>query len=275
MIKQDVVQENLEVNNLDLAEARKVYVMDEEGGYIQAKEHKGIWNVTKDMLGCIASKTYNIIQHRDVMRTVLNAMRNLNLNYCVDVKVDGHRIFVDVEFPDAKIGLKEVGEEFISGLRLINSYDKTTGLLILPRIKRLVCSNGMVVNRFVSGCAIRHNQKLAEDFEGVIEKTLKNVINSSEVLKNLVNASIADSVEWQYVELVLKNLIKREKHIKEILDRLEKKETVTRWDLYNAITDYATHGEQLKPTIENWLQNKSQVLLEKPLEVFQEKEVLN
>ncbi len=255
---------------LDVAEEREVWIKN--GELYKTEDYKAIWNISKDKLGCIASNQYNIIQHNDVVNSLTKALENLNIKFNSKLREDTHRIFMDVEFEDAKIELKEVGEEFTCGMRLINSYDKTTGLIIVPMLKRLVCSNGMVMKVFSKGYAIRHNQKLVGDFEAIIERTLNEMINNSENLKIMINKCIGDSVEWELVDTILKNLIGRKKHIEAITLMLEEKKDISRWDLYNAITQYATHGEQLKPSIENWLQNKSQKLLENPLENYIEVE---
>jgi hypothetical protein len=272
---------------LDLAEERKVFVIEEyliknirDALAEQSKEllaefdktlskNKGIWNITQDSLGCVATDGYNLIQHREVVLAVEQTVGNLNIPHDSTIRVDGHRIFYDINFKHEK--LKVLGEEFTCGFRLINSYDKTTGLLILPRLERLVCLNGMVIKKLVPGYCIRHNQKIAENFQAIIEKALKQMINSDKKLQQMVEVCIGDSVEWQIVDTIMSNLIGRKNHIEGIMSKLEHTDRVTRWELYNAITNYATHGEQLKPNVENWLQNKAQRLLDRPLVMYSRK----
>jgi len=260
---------------VDVAEEREVFIPTSGGDMKKAEDYKAIWNLSSNSLGCIASKGYHIIQHREVIKSLFTALKNLNINFTFNLKKDNHRIFMDIRFPDVKLYVDgEVGEEFIGGLRLVNSYDKTTGLLILPRLERLVCSNGMVVRKFVGGFTIRHNQKLILDFERLIERAMNDMINGCDKLKAMVSTCIADSIEWDAVETVLENLIFRKKHIEPIFEIIKKKDVVTRWDIYNAVTQYATHSTQIKPSIEAWLQNKAEKLLETPLEVFNvEKEI--
>ena len=265
------------IETLDVAQEREVFIPSSSGDLKRANDYKAIWNMNTNTLGCIASKKYNIIQHKDVVKSIFTALDNLNIQYVKELKVDGHRIFLDIKFPDAKLLVKEQGEEFIGGLRLINSYDKTTGLLILPRLDRLACLNGMIVSKFLPGYSIRHNQKMVENFQGIIEKSLNEMINSCDIFKALINNCLADSVEWEIAEIVLLNLLRRKKHTELILQRLEgngKNSKVTRWDIYNAITSYATHGEQLKPNVESWLQNKAQLLLQTQLSNLSDKNIL-
>lgn len=265
-----------EVEDLDVAESRKVMIPNASGNLVEATDYQAVWNLSKNSLGCIASKEYNIIQHPTVVNALFTAINGLNIKYTSHMRTQGHKLFLDIAFPDTKLlvqakegGLVK-GEEFIGGIRLINSYDKTTGLLILPRLCRVVCSNGMIMNKFMTGYSIRHNQALVKDFESVIEKSLNDMVNSCDKLKAVINNCIADSIEWKVLEIVLENLIAYEKHrvkIKEILrTNVPQGNKLTRWDIYNAVTQYATHGSQLKPSIETWLQNKAQYLLETNLE---------
>lgn len=267
-------QTAFDFEQLDVAEERKVYVKLPNGKFRRSKVHKGIWNLNKNHLSCIASDKYNIIQHKRVVKAIIEALRNLNIEFQHRLKGDGDRIFLDISFPSAKIYVDK-GEEFIGGIRLVNSYNKTTGLLILPRLERLVCSNGMVVSKgFLKAYTIRHSQKLVEDFSNLIEKSINEMIDSSDKLKAMVNDCIADSVEWNLVEKIFQNLIYRKKHIEEIMKILEEKETVNKWNIYNSITQYATHGEQLKPNVEAWLQKKAEMLLTTPLKnYYEEKEI--
>lgn len=258
----------LDLEQLDVAEERSIYIKQPSGKFLKAKDHKAVWNLNQNALGCIASSEYNIIQHRHVVKSLIEALNNLNVQFTHKLQTDGNRIFLDIEFPSAKIYVQK-GEEFVAGIRLVNSYNKTTGLLILPRLVRLVCTNGMVMHQgFLQAYTIRHTQKLAEDFQGIVEKSIKSMIDGSVHLKAMINDCISDSIEWKLAEKVYANLLHRKKHIEEIFKRLEHKDQVTRWDLYNAITDYATHGEQLKPTIETWLQRKAERLLTTPLENY-------
>lgn len=260
--------------NFDVAESRPVFTQTAGGTLLKLPEHQAVWNMSKDCLGCIASQEYKIIQHNAVVGSLFQALQNLNINFKHEARQGNNTLFLDVEFPDTKINVMK-GEEFIAGLRIINSYNKTTGLMILPRLDRCVCSNGMIVSSFLKGYNIRHTQKIAEDFQEIIEKALNEMINSSPKLKAVIENCMEDSVEFVLAEKVLYNLLRTEKHSKAIAERLqlEKKAVVTRWDIYNAITDYVSHGSQLKPTVEQAIQMKAQKLLSTNTALLQELEV--
>jgi len=99
-----------------------------------------------------------------------------------------------------------------------------------------------------------------------------------------------DSIEWNTACKILEKLFGQVKHREEILKRLgialievkdkktkkktvsytwnneqEKKAKFTRWEIYNAVTNYLTHGEQITPHIENLFHKKAEKLLTTPL----------
>ena len=250
---------------LDVAEKRPIFVG--EGNLTAEKKWEAVWNVDKNIMAAIVSKEYKIVQHREVVQSFQDACAGLNIKHRIDVRNFGNRIFADVTFPDSKLYVAK-GEEFVVGFRLINSYDKSTGVHIVPRLVRLVCANGMVVDvkGFVGGFSYRHNQEMVQNFAGYIEKALAETIESNDKLKAMVNDCIGDSVEWIVAEKMLQYLVGKKKHFLQVEKNIDKTKPITRWDVYNAITKYATHGEQLKPNIEMWLQKKAQETLVTPSE---------
>lgn len=254
-----------EIEHLDAAEERPVFSTDSYGSSYRLDDYKAIFNLGKNETAAIVSPQYKLIQHRDVATSFLDACERLNIKTESKIRDQGHRIFMDVSFPSAKLYVQK-GEEFIAGFRLINSYDKTTGIMILPMLKRLICSNGMVVETgLIRSFCYRHNCEVAAQFESYVEKALAETISANVKLKAMVNDCIGDSAEWAILDNILPALIKREKHIEQIKNRLQGLTEVTRWDLYNAITHYATHGQQLTPSVEMWLQGKAQTVLSTPL----------
>jgi hypothetical protein len=201
----------------------------------------------------------------------------------------GNRAFADIDFPDNKVDLKEVGEKFTSGIRLINSYDKSTGLFVIPRFTRLACSNGMVLTANEKTLSVKHHTKMVAEIEGFIERKINEIINMNDDLKGWVNGCMKDSIEWKICCKIVEKLFKQIKHREEVLKRIgisvieikdkksnkksvsyvwndpqQKKNKITRWEIYNAVTQYLTHGEQVTPHIENLFQKQAEKLLVTP-----------
>jgi hypothetical protein len=235
------------------------------------KKFRAVTNQNTGKTVAMVSDGYFLAQHSEVVGSVTDALMNLNIKADASVRNDGNRVFVDIEFPESKL-YASVGEEFFCGIRVINSYNKTTGIMVLPRLVRLACANGMVVNvGWVHEFNIKHTQKLAEDFSKTVQIMIKEMVGSNEKFKAMMNNCIGDSVEWELLDKIMSKLVDgRNKHLEAIkkllVEKYAKDKTApTRWDVYNAFTDYATHGEQIKPSIEQWIQSRAQKLLIMPL----------
>jgi len=252
----------------DRAERRAVWIQNGDAK-IEDNKHFAVWNIDKQKVSSIVSDRYNLVQHKHVVDEVVEAIGNLNLDMDAIVRNGGDKIFVDISFKASKMYVQK-GEEFFQGIRIVNSYDKTTGIMILPQLVRLACSNGMVVNvGWVKEFCVSHTSKLAEDFAQIIPKMIQQMTESSSKFKAMLNGCIGDSIEWEIMDRIMNGLVcDRKTHFEQIKLKLQEicgDKIPTRWDLYNAFTSYATHGKQIKPSIENWLQNRAQKVLVTPL----------
>ncbi len=249
----------------DRAEMRDVHIVKDGEDYL-SKRHMGVWNVDRNELACLAPRSYTVIQHRYATECLIEAISSLNIKAMVVLKKSRHGIHIDFDFPNSKFELTEVGESFTTGIRVVSDYSQVAGLMIAARVTRLACSNGMVVNDIVRPTRIKYTEQLTLTVEGLIDKVIRDIISNDRKLANMVSVCMADSVEWQAVKLLTKALFQKNKHVGEILSRLkcDPSGRVTRWDFYNAVTNYASSGLRLRPEIDAWLQNKAQKVLKTP-----------
>lgn len=277
-------------NNLDKSKLVPLQIND--GGVIKnVTKFNGVYNISKGDFCTIVSPNYNLIQHKQYIDNFAQALDRLNIKYKMIIKQQGNKVFADIEFTEKKHKFKELNEEFMIGLRLVNSYNKTTGLGILARYKRLACMNGMIVTRDENVFTVKHNSKLLNELESFIEKRINLIISNSEELKNWVSNSMKDSIEWTTVCKILEKIILQRNHREEILKQLnismievkekntkkvkikyvldnKEKKKLTRWDIYNAVTYYLSHGEQITPHIEECYQKHAEKILMNPLKVL-------
>lgn len=250
----------------DRAEMRDVHIIKDNIDYL-SRRHMGVWNLDKNELACLAPKNYMVIHHKYATECIIDAITSLNIKAEAKLKTSRHGIHIDFDFPDSRIELSEVGESFTSGIRLVNEYDKVQGLVISAKVTRLACSNGMIVNDIVKPHRIKYTEELKQTVEGLIDKIIRDIVSNDSKLANMVSICMKDSAEWQTVRLLLKALFRKKKHVKEILARTTNNESgrITRWDFYNAITNYASDsGRRLKPQVDEFLQNKAQKILATP-----------
>jgi hypothetical protein len=251
----------------DRAEMRDVHVVKDREDYLSTR-HMGVWNIDKNELACLAPKSYMVIQHRYAVECLIEALASLNIRAQAQLKQSKHGVQIDFDFPDSKFELTEVGESFTTGVRVVSDYSQVAGLVIGARVTRLACSNGMVVNDIVKPKRIKYTEELKIMVEGLIDQIVRDIIADDDKLANIVSLCMRDSVEWPAVRLLTRALFKEKSHIKEILTRIKPNQDgrVTRWGLYNAVTNYASSsGRRLSPQIDAWLQNKAQRILATPI----------
>lgn len=256
---------SLSAKGFDTATMKPVFIGEDK---IEDKNHYAVWNNDRKKVSSIVSPQYELIQHSDVVSEVIESLQGLNLKGTARVSDGGDVVFIDITFNDAKLFVTK-GEEFYQGIRIVNSYNKTTGIQVMPHLVRLACNNGMVMSvNFYKEFNVTHTSKLAKDFSQIIPVMLNTMVTNNDKFKQLVESCIGDSVEWDAMKTIIANLLKCEKHQESVLGIINengKKEKYSRWDFYCAITSYATHSDRLSPTLQNFLQNKAQVVLQKPL----------
>lgn len=167
----------------DRAEVRDVHVIKEQDDYL-CKDIMGVWNVDKNVLACLGPKNYAVIQHKHAVESLIDAITSLNIKATAELQISKHGIFVDFDFPESKFELKEVGEQFTTGIRIVNRYDLVASLVISPRVTRLACSNGMIVTDIIKSQRIKFTEEMNITIEGVIDKIIKDIITNDEELAN-------------------------------------------------------------------------------------------
>jgi predicted regulator of amino acid metabolism with ACT domain len=157
---------------------------------------------------------------------------------------------------------------------------------------RKICQNGMSLGSVMNGIkeVTYHigKEKNIQIIREVTHQFINNVISSSSVLQEYVNNSIKDSIAYQEVLTVMNRYLKISKHrneiaellgfsVIEIYDKATKKHTfqymperiteknLSRWELYNAITSYASHND-LNYQVETNLQEAAQKILKNSYE---------
>lgn len=282
-----------EINNV-LERLDKAAIVDlkiNDGGVIKdVNNFKGVYNVSQGKFCSAVTPSYTLVQHKEYFKSFAEALDRLNINYKATFKTNGNQAFADFDFIDKNLKFDKLDEEFATGIRLINSYNKSLGVIVAPRYTRLACTNGMILTRSAEVLSFKHTSKEIRNMSGFVEQKINFIISQDEMLRNWVSDSMGDSIEWKAVCSVLEKLIKIRKHREEILKRLDisivdvtdektKKKGITyvtdkddikskkfnRWEIYNAMTHYLTHGEHITPNLESYYHKHAEKLLKTKL----------
>lgn len=271
-----------QVNNLDKATLCPLH-FDFYGVMKEALGYKAVYNLNNNKYCCSVSDEYQVIQHSDFFNKVLDSFERLNIPIKVNVMQHKNKAYMDIIYLDDTQNLKltNVGEEFHKGIRVINSYDKTTGVILSAKFERLACSNGMVIRGFNAIINNKHNALELIDFDKFLHNGLNKVFSSNEKLSQWIELCLTDSTEWKTALKIVSALFKDRKHKIAILKELginteitgkkgQQKETFTiadelskktRWEIYNAITSYCSHNPKLRISQESQFQRIGEKVL--------------
>lgn len=275
--------------NLD--SAKTVSIKIDDGGVIKDVDNfKGVYNIGQGKFCAAVVPHYNLVLHKQYFDSFAKAMDRLKLKYTMSIKQVGNRAFADIEFVGRNLKYKKLNEEFTTGIRLINSYNKSTGLHVVPRFTRLACMNGMILTRSEKTLSVKHHSKIVAEIESFVERKLGEIISNNDDLEHWVSTSINNSIEWKVCCKIIEKLFEQLKHREEILKHLNigvvevtdkktkkksisyvwndkslKKDKFTRWSVYNAITQYISHGEHISPHVEDLFHKKAEKILITPL----------
>lgn len=275
-------------NKLD--KATMIDLQFDDGGVVKdIKRFRGVYNISKGEECAAVAPYYNLIRHKEYIDGFAQALDRINIKYSMKIESMGNRVYADINFENRNLKFDKLNEEFTTGIRLANSYNKTSGVVVAPLYTRLACTNGMVLTRAEKAFSVKHNDKRLLEIQGFIEKQLNGIISSSQELQMWVSRSMHDSIEWKLAIRILEKMFLQYNHREQILERLgiamikkkekelkyvdyvwnnenEKKDKFTRWEIYNAITHYVSHGEHMTPFINDYFQKKAERILITPLE---------
>jgi hypothetical protein len=252
----------------------------------QTDEYKAIVNETRGELAMIASDSYAIIQHQDVLNAIHDELRHKNIDVSGTIRNMGNVFCADLIFGSKNAPVKDEATGIKVGMRVMNSYNRKTAFRIECFGFRAICSNGMVLGKVLYANEITFHsgrEKSMEEIRKKVSDFIANSVSNSQTLQTYVNASMKDSIAWTELGKLLEKLFIDKKHrvaiakkfgisIIEIEDKRTKKvkyeyvletdgtKKINRWTLYNSMTEYATHNK-FTLGVETKIQNAAQEVL--------------
>lgn len=250
--------------------------------FVSVNKYKFVWNIDKARVSNSVNINYQIIQHRDIFTCVYGGLNNLKLDVHGWLDNYGDLVSMDLIFK----GLDKVddGEKGIDlGIRVMNSNNKSSSFRLEMFAYRSYNDTRMALGDTipdVKDMKIHFGINVIdlEYIKAMTERFVKKVINNSGALQKLVSNCMADSIEWEVCEAILKNSIKSKKFMREIAKTIgvnvveaidhktkkvkwnficEPKKQINRWDLYNAVTSIISHDLQLKRAAQVSLEKNS------------------
>jgi len=252
----------ISISSLDKAAPTDIY-----WGNVQhpqkSERHLGVVNMTTGKLASINSEGYQIIQHGDVAQAIVETLGRLNLNVKGRINNYGNKFCADLAFQKEGLEIQDDAQGIKLGIRVMNSYDKSSSFRLEMYGFRMICQNGMSFGKrfgvIESTIHYGSREKNLAAISKITEGFIARVIESSAIMQSYVNDMIGDSLEYNMAIRIIRAMFKK-KHSKQIISRLEN--CKSRWEMYNAVTNYITHGEHLTPNVQTYLEKLSQKIMD-------------
>lgn len=148
---------------------------------------------TNQILSVVDSKYYKLITHKQVQELVFDFLSKLNIQFeplPPECTRTGTRFSQTILFPKLKFNinttLKELQkDDFIPGIFLKNSYDKSTPVCWDYGILRVVCQNGNAILNSTERLILRHTQSI-ENVSKLQQNLLRGLENSIHIMNKVL-----------------------------------------------------------------------------------------
>jgi hypothetical protein len=273
------------MDNMAKAETRQITV---SGKSEPETEHIAIVNRKTNNVAQIASNQYKILQNADFFTKVSDLVMNTG---CTDIQGyiletnGGDAYQARVIFNDMEIAEPGKGNNIKVGMEFSNSLDGSMSVGGRAFYLRMSCTNQMILPNLVDGCFFsrahnaRTEQKLLEAVEIKAENFMKQLLVSGAKFKNRMEDAISDTLTFEkpiQIQTLFEEIFESERHAEKMTRYIRKQPgeykngiySLTRWDLYNAVTDYASHDKVTPNVFDNILvKAEAKILNNKKLEI--------
>lgn len=255
---------------LDTAELVPIYAHDsEQEDLIEVQNKRGVLNRGTGEVASVVSDTYRIIQHSDAIKDLTAGIRlsghevaGALYNYNDGIMV--RYLMSDIE-PISDISA--VGNIY-TGSQVVNSYDKTSSFKGSAFLVRQVCSNGMCVSEMIkdTNFSIYHTVGSIGKIEDAISRfTVGMIENVQSRLGEVIVTAMDSRLAYQSRDdmiVGIAGVIGAQVHAENIVSRANLNYYDTdRWSVYNAVTEYASHDDELTDSVRNKIINVASKIL--------------
>lgn len=256
--------------NLDDATLVPIYAINpftEECEEIPNKS--GVMNQSTGEVASVVSDTYRVIQHRDAIQEITQGIRLSGHDISGSLYNMGNWVMVRYLMSDVEpvSDVSAVGNIF-TGSQVINSYDKTSSFKGSAFLVRQVCSNGMCISEMIpdTNFSIYHTVNSIHHIGESIEAFTQGLIaNVQARLGTVVEAALDSPLRYESRDdmiIGIAGIIGAQVHAENIVSRADINYFDTnRWEVYNAVTAYASHESELSDGVRNRIVNVASKIL--------------
>lgn len=198
----------------------------------------------KDEFVSVVSDDYLLIPNRLVLDSLMK-----EFNTIIDNKKKP-QVFSNGSYSSISFNLRypqqeiKVGDTVGAVIRLENSYDTTKALRVSMNALRLVCSNGMTVDKPLFQSKMKHignvnaSDVVSDMIQSIGEKGEETFLSLNEQFIEMANTSLTPEIKQKFIETLAEYPNYVTEHIVRQITEGQPKDL---WDLYNCVTYVTTH----------------------------------
>lgn len=200
-------------DDLDFELSKETIYIRPNGEYRNLKKEANrvaLWNKDKGELLALVSTKYQPIMHSKIADALEDALSTLNLEplgiqYLATPNKNRIWINVDLKRVDAMIDPVEKHEDqWDLGVSITHGLDGFAGLLVQPMVKRVVCSNGLMMKRLLGSESRTHRTSgMDEWFAKQITQTLQTVGEQFNLIPAMYQINITRETFMNKIEKIL------------------------------------------------------------------------
>ena len=284
----------IDENAMNLSRAQRVRIAEiiEKEGKNSARIIDNRWGIKNLKTGEIVdfcSDKYSILQHVDAVGMVTASLRSFGIEARGNLRNYGNAIAVEILFDN--VAIRKNGEIMQSnmivpdgakgiqlGIRFVNSFNKSTGFRGYGFGWRLACSNGMYLTSILPEIAfgVKHTGDVVGRVADQMKRAILKLIDEKGAVITHVQKAQDDKIVFENQKQLVATLagyVGSEKQATNIIEttggRLDL--NPSRWELYNAVTDYATHTQMSYP-MQDRISRGAEKILIAPVSVVEMKD---
>jgi len=224
----------------------------------------GIKNLTTGTVNFGAAKNYTPLGHETALTPVLDAVDRIGLKTLVSLENHHDVSELFILFPDLVANDHQEGIQL--GVRFKNVYNDKKSFKGTAFGWRLACANGALYSTTFGDLVISawHTPAHVKAIPDKVEVFIEGILQRSHILENTIDNAIKAELAFKdYAEVAnTLNPVTESKKIAEVVASIVKDPAHTnKWELYNAITEFASHEAITHTTRERLVSDAEKALL--------------
>jgi len=231
------------------------------------KETPKVWGLKNLNTGTVhfgAAKNYAPLNHEDALDPVLTAVDHLGLNTLINI--DNHHDVVEafILFPDLMVNDKQEGIQM--GVRFKNVYNDKKSFKGTAFGWRISCANGLLLTQTYGDLVISawHTEKQVLSIPHKVETFIEGILQRTHLFEAKIEEAVSAKVTFlDYAEIAntLAPVTASQKIADAAAQEIKDPEKTNKWELYNAITAYASHEDVSHITRERLINDAEKKIL--------------